>query len=84
MTMDTPLTFFISDNNMDCIGFCKDLSHTGIKFVADRKPSIGDQLKIMIDTKHSSFEPFKAEVEVLRSEFADNKYIVAGKILKYN
>ena len=84
MTINTRLFFTISGENKIYDGSCKDLSHTGIKFVTEHPLSQGTILEITIDTNDSKFKSLKAKIEVIRAMHTnDNKYIVAGKILEY-
>ena len=84
MTMNTPITFSFNGEDIGRNGFCKDLSHTGICFTTKNIHSEKTHLELTIDTNYSGFKPFKAKVEILRSELAGTEYSVAGKILTYN
>ncbi|MBI5055838.1 MAG: PilZ domain-containing protein [Nitrospirae bacterium] len=83
MIMNTEFTYTVSGERKAHAGFCKDLSHTGIKFLTERNLEKGTLIEILFDTKSSRFKPMKAGAEIVRSEFKNNKYVVAGKILEY-
>jgi hypothetical protein len=83
LTINADLTYNkFHDTDMHS-GFCKNLSYTGILFITEQNLSPGDSVFVTLDTKSSNFTPLKARVEVVRTQPADSKYTVAGKITEY-
>jgi hypothetical protein len=84
MPLNAELTFIIRGQNESHIGFCKDLSHTGINFVTDLALSEGQSIEVTLSTNSDKFKPVRASVEILRVVSTEyNKYTVVGKILKF-
>jgi hypothetical protein len=84
MPFNAEFTFIIPRQNESHIGFCKDLSHTGINFVTGWALSEGQSIEVTLSTNNDTFEPMKASVEIIRVVSTENnKYDIAGKILKF-
>jgi hypothetical protein len=84
MPVNAELTFIIPGQKESHIGFCKDLSHTGINFVTDRALSEGQSVEVTLNTNSDKFKPMTASVEIIRVVSTEyNKYTVVGKILKF-
>jgi hypothetical protein len=83
LTINAGLTYTKLNDTDSHSGFCKNLSHAGILFITEQDLAPGDSVFVTLDTKSSKFTPLRARVEVVRTEPADSKYTVAGKILEY-
>jgi len=82
MKVPAGLSFRVPGIDSTYLRVCRDLSHTGICFHTSKFLENGSAIEVMIDTGHSSFAPFRAQVEIVRSgKDAESNLAVAGRIM---
>jgi hypothetical protein len=84
MRVGAQLSCAIQGESTTFLGYCKNLSHTGIQFETARAVPEGSILEVTIESKSSKFNPMKATIKVIRlDQISDKQYMVAGEILEF-
>ncbi len=81
MTLDCSLEYQHADDDQFRCGTVKNLSATGVMFVAAESISVGSQLKIKLTPENTITPPMNADVVVSRCDpYDDSQYLLAGEI----
>jgi len=83
MAVKADITYSIDGDGAMYTGISNNLSHSGIQFITERALSPGKSIEFRLASFDGKVDPLEAKATVLRVAPADNKYIVAGKIIEY-
>lgn len=83
MTLDCNLEYWLKGSDDKHCGTVKNLSATGVLFIANQPIAVGSELKIVLTPENSVTPPMHADVVVSRcDQQGDDSYLLAGEISK--
>ena len=83
MAIKANITYSIDGVKGMYTGMSDNLSHSGIQFTTERALLPGKSIEFRLTSLDGKVDPLEAKAQILRVATADNKFLVAGKIIEY-
>ena len=83
MKVNTEITLSLNDSDRNVVGYCRDLSGTGMLIEVDEEIGTGDTCQTSLPSAGDSFSSLDATLKILRcTQVSDNKFEIGTEIIE--